>query len=76
MSSVTLEPGSVRDQLLSAEWVVEVRDTDGRVVGRFLPDRVTHPDRSISEAELHRRAADTTPGHTPDEVMARLRAIS
>jgi hypothetical protein len=76
MSSDTLEPGAVRDQLLSADGVVEVRDTDGRRVGRFLPDHVTHPERNIREAELLRRAADTTPGRTPDEVLARLRAIS
>ena len=67
MSSVVLEPGTVRDQLVSAEGVVEVRDTDGRRVGRFLPDHITHPERSISEAELLRRAADTTPGRTADD---------
>lgn len=76
MSSVVLEPGAVRDSLASADGVVEVCDTDGRLIGRFLPDRLTHPERSVSEAELRRRAADTKPGRTPDEVMARLRAIS
>jgi hypothetical protein len=75
MSNVVVD-ADTRSKLLSAVGEVVVRDTDGRRLGRFIPDAVTPLDSGITEEELLRRAADTAPGHTPDAVMARLRCLS
>lgn len=70
MSTVVVG-ADVRDKLL-AVGTAEVRDEDGNYLGEFT----RQPDRGISMDEMRRRAADTSPGHTPDEVMARLRSLS
>lgn len=73
MSSVVVD-ADTRSKFLSVDGEAVVWDADGQRLGRFIPDGV--PDCGISKEELLRRAADTKPGRTPDEVRARLRSLS
>lgn len=72
MSTVVVDVETGR-RLVAAGGPTVVRDEDGRLLGRFEAEPV---DRTVSLDEMRRRARAGGRCFTPDEVMARLRALS
>ena len=78
MSSLVLEQSSI-DQLKAVETGVEVRDSQGKLIGFFVPaittDEVDQYECHVSEKELQRRARDGG-GRPLTEILADLRRSS
>ena len=57
----------------------EVRTSDGRLLGRFIPNHspvMSFPEVGLTDAELERRLNDPkAQRHTPEQVMTRIREL-
>ena len=70
---------AIQSKMLSVQVETEVRDEQGRRLGRFVPD----PDASffvipgidLPPDEIARRLSPNAKTHSGDEVLARLRSI-
>jgi hypothetical protein len=78
MSSLILEQSSI-ERLKAVDTGVEVRDSQGKLIGFFVPaitaDEVDQYECHLSEEELQRRARDAG-GRPLSEIMADLRKSS
>ncbi len=78
MTQITLDP-QLASQLNNLTRAVELRDTSGRLLGRFIPainmtewEQIT-PD--VSEEELDRREQSNAKRYTTAEVLAHLEKL-
>jgi hypothetical protein len=78
MSSLVLEQSSI-DRLKAVDTGVEVRDSQGKLIGFFIPaitsDEVDQYECPVSDEELLRRARDEG-GRPLAEILADLRRSS
>jgi hypothetical protein len=69
----------LREKLLGAIGGAELRDEQGRKLGRFVPEYDPSlfeiPDLDLSEEELARRLAPDAKTYTTAEVLAHLRSL-
>jgi hypothetical protein len=76
--SILIRDETMATELASADGPQELRTSDGRLLGRFIPaasDGV-FPEFGVKYSELLQEINDpNTKWHTPDEVMTRLREI-
>ena len=77
MSQIVVD-AALRDKLIAAAGGAELRDEQGRMLGRFVPDldpALFHvPEIGLSPEELARRLAPDAKTYTTEEVMAYLRS--
>jgi hypothetical protein len=75
MSQLVID-ASLPEKLLRLAEPAELVDTDGKLVGRFLPEVDLKTYRlPVSEDELRRREQPGRKKHTPEEVLERLRRL-
>jgi hypothetical protein len=76
MTTIVVD-AALRDKLLTARRVAEVRDEAGQLIGRFIP--AEHPDDDaelgLSEDELRRRLDVNCKTYSTAEVLAYLRGL-
>lgn len=72
-----LADAALRDKLLGATGIAEIRDEAGDLIGRFLP--AGHPDEEIKIAlgqeELERRLSPNCKTYTTAEILAHLQEL-
>ena len=77
MSQIVVD-ATLRDKLLTAAGGAELRDEQGRMLGRFVPEfdpSLFHvPEIGLSPEELARRMAPDAKTYTTEEVMEYLRS--
>ena len=81
--SIHVHDEALTAALAAATGPEEVRASDGRLLGRFIPEpapKMSFPELGITDEELFREYErlindPTVKWHTPEEVMARLREI-
>ena len=77
--SIQIQDEPTISMLSAATGPEEVRSSDGRLLGQFIPasaPKLSFPEHGIADEELERRVNDPNmKRHTPEEVMARLREI-
>jgi hypothetical protein len=78
MSTIVVD-AALRDRLLAASAEAEIRDEQGRKLGRFIPEinpeQFTVPGLDLSPAELARRRAPDAKTYTTAEVLDHLRSL-
>jgi hypothetical protein len=80
MSSLTAD-NTLKDSLVQAKEVTEIRDLSGQLLGYFAPTAVAQQIPALRLAslfdpeELKRRKACTEPGYSLDEIMQHLRSL-
>jgi hypothetical protein len=78
MSQITVD-SALRDKLLSASTETELRDDQGRLLGKFFPTPdltfFDIPGLDLPPEEVRRRLSPEAKTHTPEEVLARLRSL-
>jgi len=79
MSQITVD-AAMRDQLLGTFSETEIRDDQGRLLGRFVPSPdpafFQIPGLDLPPEEIARRLSPDAKTCTPEEVMARLRSLT
>jgi hypothetical protein len=75
---LTISDPSTVAALTGAAGTQELRTSDGRVLGRYIPavPGMTFPESGLTDDELRRRAADPDGWVTAEAVEARLRSLS
>ena len=78
MSTIVVD-AVLRDRLLATAAEAEVRDEQGRKLGRFIPEidpaQFAVPGLDLSPAELARRRAPDAKTYSTAEVLAHLRSL-
>jgi hypothetical protein len=76
--------GTLKDYLMRAKEITEIRDTDGQVLGYYAPAGVADQVPAVQALrlaalfdpeELKRRKASTHPGYTFEQVMEHIRSL-
>jgi hypothetical protein len=76
--SILIRDETMATELAAADGPQELRTSDGRLLGRFVPAAQDDifPEFGVKYGELLQEIQDPhTEWHAPDEVMARLREI-
>jgi hypothetical protein len=78
MSQITVD-AALRDKLLDTFSEAELRDDQGRLLGKFVPTPdpsfFVIPGLDLPPEEVRRRLSPDAKTYTPEEVMARLRSL-
>jgi hypothetical protein len=79
MSQITVD-AALRDKLLGAQAETELRDDQGRLLGKFVPAPELAffdiPGLDLPAEEVRRRLSPDAKTSSPEEVMARLRSLT
>ena len=79
MSQITVD-AALRDKLLASQAETELRDDQGRLLGKFLPapdlSFIEIPGLDLPPDEVRRRLSPEAKTCSPEEVMARLRSLT
>jgi hypothetical protein len=73
--NVIVISGPLREQLMSVDGTVELRDEEGNLLGCFIPPQLEIPELDLTEEEIARRLAPDAKTYTTAEVLAHMKGL-